>query len=299
MKTAELDEYRQLASTAELHKSINMLRGMLKGIAASGFVSEAEATEFAHWCSLHAALRNRHPFSELLPVVEEALQDGKIDEEEKQDILWLCERVTGECDFYDDVTSSIQYLHGLIHGVLADGILTDQEIHELRDWLEENDFLKGTYPFEELYSLVCAVLADGIIADEERELLAAFMSEQIEFKDSYNLNAADYAALRSKYSLQGICSVCPDIVFSGKTFVVTGESYRATRREIVSLIEAHGGKCRSTVTKNTDYLIVGNAGNPCWAFACYGRKIEEAIALRKAGVLVQIVNETDFWDVLA
>ena len=53
---------------------------------------------------------------------------------------------------------------------------------------------------------------------------------------------------------------------------------------------------RSGVSPKTDYLIVGNAGNPCWAFACYGRKIEDAIRLRKDGAKVVIVNETDFWD---
>ena len=42
--------------------------------------------------------------------------------------------------------------------------------------------------------------------------------------------------------------------------------------------------------------MVGNSGNPCWAYACYGRKIEEAVTLRKAGAKVVIVNETDFWD---
>ena len=37
-------------------------------------------------------------------------------------------------------------------------------------------------------------------------------------------------------------------------------------------------------------------GPPCWAYSCYGRKIEEAMELRKSGAHVQIVNETDFWD---
>ena len=61
-------------------------------------------------------------------------------------------------------------------------------------------------------------------------------------------------------------------------------------------VRAFGGIARSTVSAKTDYLIVGNAGNPCWAYACYGRKIEEAMQLRKDGAKVIIVNETDFWD---
>ena len=61
-------------------------------------------------------------------------------------------------------------------------------------------------------------------------------------------------------------------------------------------VEALGGAMRPSVTTKTDYLIVGNAGNPCWAYACYGRKIEDAMNIRKDGGKVQIINETDFWD---
>ena len=63
-------------------------------------------------------------------------------------------------------------------------------------------------------------------------------------------------------------------------------------------VRALGGVVRSSVNAKTDYLVVGNAGNPCWAYACYGRKIEEAVQLRKEGASVVIVNETDFWDAL-
>ena len=57
-----------------------------------------------------------------------------------------------------------------------------------------------------------------------------------------------------------------------------------------------GGQVRSGVSAKTDYLIVGNAGNQCWAYSCYGRKIEDAVQIRKDGGNVVIVNETDFWD---
>ena len=62
------------------------------------------------------------------------------------------------------------------------------------------------------------------------------------------------------------------------------------------MIASLGGTLRSSVFAKTDYLIVGNSGNPCWAYACYGRKIEEAVTLRRAGAKTIIVNETDFWD---
>jgi len=43
----------------------------------------------------------------------------------------------------------------------------------------------------------------------------------------------------------------------GKTFVVTGTLQKYTRDEIHELIERHGGRAASSVSKNTDYLVAG------------------------------------------
>ena len=291
-------EYRTFTKPAELHKAINTLRGIVAGISSSGGVSADEKQEMVHWCSLHEHLRDRHPFSELLPAIERSMQDGFIDETEQSDILWLCNNFIDEAKYYDVITSSIQFLGGLVHGIMGDGKLADSEIKMLQLWLKSNDFLQGTYPFDELSSLIHTILEDEFISEEERNSLLAFMSNLVEFKDSYNLSEPNFAALREKYSIGGICARNPVIKFEKRNFCFTGESYRATRAEMKNEIEKMGGTFKSSVSKSTDYLVVGNAGNPCWAYSCYGRKIEEAMALRKAGSKVQIVNEVDFWDAL-
>ena len=144
--------------------------------------------------------------------------------------------------------------------------------------------------------MLCAILADGKITEDERNQLMALFSNFLDFTSSFNLTRADFDDLREKYSIPGICAACPDISFEGKLFCFTGESLRAKRAEIADVIADLGGTLRSSVSAKTDYLIVGNSGNPCWAYACYGRKIEEAVTLRRAGAKVVIVNETDFWD---
>jgi DNA ligase (NAD+) len=44
---------------------------------------------------------------------------------------------------------------------------------------------------------------------------------------------------------------------TGKTFVVTGTLQRYNRDEIESLIETHGGRAASSVSKKTDYVVAG------------------------------------------
>lgn len=299
MNTANLEDYRAFCKPAELHKAVNMLRGLVAGISADGSASVEEIHELSNWVNLHANLRNRHPFTELIPAVEEALVDGVFTIEERQNILWLCENCAEGSPYYDVITSAVQYLSGMAHGLLADGELSDAEIKQLKAWLDNNDFLAGVYPYDELMSLTTYALADGQVSTDERNMLMAFISNLIEFKDSYNLIEPDFAALREKYSISGICAMCPDIVFERRAFCFTGESYKCSRAEFVDTVTRLGGVPRSGVSSKTNYLVVGNAGNPCWAFACYGRKIEEALHLRKKGMAIQIVNETDFWDAVA
>ena len=291
-------EYHQFTKPAELHKAINTLRGIVAGISCSDGVSADEMQELIHWCTLHSHLRDRHPFSELLPTIERSIQDETIDEEEQRDILWLCNNFVDDGKFYDVVTSSVQFLSGLVHGILVDGMLSDNEVKLLQLWLNSNSFLKGTYPFDELMVLVSSVLEDGFISEDERNNMLAFMSNLIEFKDSYNLSESTFSSLREQCSVSGICSKNPTIEFKNKKFCFTGESYRASRFEMAQQIEQYGGIFKSSISKSIDYLVVGNAGNPCWAYSCYGRKIEDAMNYRKSGVKIQIINEDDLWRAL-
>ena len=132
-------EYRQFTKPAELHKAINTLRGIVAGISCDQGVSGTEIQELVHWCSIHEHLRDRHPFLELLPTIQQSIHDGVIDEDEQKDILWLCNNFTDSSSYYNEMTSSIQFLNGMIHGMMADGKLNDKEIYSLRLWLDANE----------------------------------------------------------------------------------------------------------------------------------------------------------------
>jgi NAD-dependent DNA ligase len=93
--------------------------------------------------------------------------------------------------------------------------------------------------------------------------------------------------------------VAPEITFSGHKFCFTGESTRATRTQMEALAFDRGGWVVKSVSPVVDYLVVGAAGNPCWAYACYGRKIEQAMQLRREGSKLLIVHEVDFFDAVA
>lgn len=295
MNTTEKN-YDQFTGPQDLHKATNMLRGIVSGISCDTSVSHSEINELVNWCLLHNHLRDKHPFSEIIPVIEQVCEDGIITDDELQDVLWVCSSFVSNDNFYNLITSSIQFLEGILHGILADGELSDREIHSLKRWVDANDFLEGTYPFDEITSLLVSVLEDKKIDDSERKTLMAFFSTVIETKNSFNIHEVEYAKLREEYSVDGVCAMCPNITFENNTFCFTGSFARGQKKDLLQVTEELGGKVTNGVSAVTSYLVVGNKGNRCWAYACYGRKIEKAVSLRKEGKKVIIVNETDFWD---
>lgn len=295
------EEYRRFMTHEELHKSLNTLVGLIDGIALDARVNAREIDELQNWYSLHRHLLNVKPFDEIVPTLDAALEDGVIDEEEAADITWLCRRFLDRESanlYFDTVTSNLQHLHGLIHGILADGVINDKELDGLSQWLNDNDDLAGFYPYDEIYSLLLTAKEDGVISDDERSMLKAFFATFIDLREAYNTSAAEIAQLRDRYNIGGVCAIAPDIVFAGRVFCFTGASAHATRKEIAAIVTEHGGTFSNSLTRKTDYLIVGAEGNPCWAYSCYGRKVETAMQLRKEGHRVVIVNECDFWDAI-
>ena len=99
-------------------------------------------------------------------------------------------------------------------------------------------------------------------------------------------------------TVSGICACDPTINISGSVFYLSGESEKCSKGEFSQLIERAGGIWHPNVTRKTNYVIVGAAGNPCWSYACYGRKIEYAAKLRKEGLPILIVHEYDAWDAI-
>jgi len=278
-----------------LDKSINSLLGIVEGISVDSVINGAEIQYLNLWLDDHQEFRNRHPYQELLPVVQSAVHDGVLSSEEKDDIVWLCEKMRST-QYFSEATADLQRLHALLGGVASDGVISERELRGLSDWLSEHEHLKKCWPYEEVASLITGVLADKKITDVEHELLKEFFGEFVPILDDRTITSPKLVV---KGALVGLCAVCPDITFSEKIFCFTGTSSKYTRAEFSNVIRNLGGEVANSVSTNLDYLIIGADGNPCWAFACYGRKVEKAIELRRAGAQLLLVHENDFHDAVS
>lgn len=291
--------YRHLTKRQRVDKAVHTLLGLLRGISIDDRINASEIAEIQNWCDEYRDLVDKAPFNELIPKVDQILSDRVVDPDEQDELLWVCTNLSAEGDFYDEITHDIQTLQGILHGIMADDHASTEEIQKLRDWVNNNSHMKGSYPYDELDSLLIAVLADGKIDEEEQKQLKAFFDDFIEYSFAKKARVESQrirGGLPKQFTLPGICATCPEITFDGRTFTFTGSSLRGARTELAEHVDRLKGKFSRNLTEKTDFLVVGSAGNPCWAFSCYGRKVEQAVNYRKKGHPIIIVHESDFWD---
>jgi NAD-dependent DNA ligase len=243
----------------------------------------------------HRELRCAHPFNELVPVVHRALADGVLSADEKEDLLWLCERLRST-SYFDVATADVQRLHAILGGIAADRVIAEAELRGLASWLAAHEHLRTCWPYDEVDSLITGVLADQRIDPSEHDLLMSFFTEFVAICDDRTITNPQVA---SDSTVGGLCAVSPEIHFGGSTFCFTGASHKFTRSEFGKIVAELGGRVVPSVIKDLDYLVIGADGNPCWAYACYGRKVEKAVLLRKDGAHLMLVHENDFHDAVA
>ncbi len=287
--------YYHFTGPSRLDKAVNSLLGLIEGIAVDSKVNDAELGLLVQWVREHQKYATRHPFTELLPVLSEVLADGVLTDEERSDLIWLCERLRST-EYYDTVTADMQRLHALVAGVAADGVITELELRGLSEWLAEREHLRRCWPYDEIDGLVTGALADGSIDPREHQLLLAFFTE---FLATGEKRVVASPLMRAAASLQGVCASCPDIRFPDSVFCFTGASSRYPRSQFAALLPRLGARFSNSVTRDLNYLVVGADGNPCWSYACYGRKVEKAVELRKQGARLLLIHENDFHDAVA
>lgn len=288
-------KYWDFRRTDRIIKDLNTLMGIVQGVVIDDAVNRTEADFLRAWISEHEEVRHLHPYSEIMAVVEPAIADGVITDDERQDIQYLCANLLGS-SHVDHAIIDMQRLHAILAGIGSDGTIAERELRGLSEWLDAHHNLRKTWPYEEACSLVTGVLSDGAIDEREHQLLKDFCSEFVAIADQ---RTVVNPPLRVDGRVVGLCAVCPQIDFPERSFCLTGASSRFTRNELSARLVARGARVASTPSGKTDYLVICDGGNPCWTYTCYGRKIERAAELRKAGSRIMIIHEHDLLDALA
>jgi len=177
-------------------------------------------------------------------------------------------------------TQSLQLLQGILLGITCDNFLTEEEIYALKLWIDNNAHLAGQFPYDKVFQLIQDVLEDGILEQAELDYLLKIFKQ---ITDPVNL----------------MCETQDEeIKIKNKNICLTGEFLIMTRHEFEDMLCRLGAICQKSVTKTTDFLIVGDCGSEQWSCGNYGLKVKKAMELQQKKHLIKIIREKDFLTLL-
>ncbi|KAB2838750.1 MAG: NAD-dependent DNA ligase [Burkholderiales bacterium] len=186
----------------------------------------------------------------------------------------------------NDLNRSLGALVGIAQGLVCDAQLNDVEIGFLNAWLSANESISHTWPGDIIRERVRCVLADGLITEDERDYLLATLNKLV----GGTLEQLEKAAHVSDLMFDAPPSIC----FSMRSFCLTGDFVFGPRECCIQAIERRGGSVLSGVTRKLDYLVVGSLGSIEWKHGSFGTKVEKALALKRDGYGIFLVQE-DHW----
>jgi len=241
-----------LTSSQEIERELARLAGLLEGIALDGRILPVEIVTLREWCAARRGKAATSPFREVVARLEDAISDGVLDEEERADLLWLCDCARTPSPYWTVARSDMERLHGVLAGIGADRRVTAGEIGILRTLLASCEHLRGTWPYDELEAVLARVLADGEVDEDEHSLLVAFTRS---FLDGGPRPETE-SPLNEQLVRFGVCAVRPGIEFAGRRFCVTGSSPRSARTAIARAVAGLGGVPVLVVTRDVEHVAV-------------------------------------------
>ena len=180
---------------------------------------------------------------------------------------------------------------GLVRGVIADGFVSSDEAEHLAEWARENPEVAVRWPANLLARRLEQIFRDGRVDSRERKHLASLL-EQL---------AGNPAGLSDGFALATDLPISrpePEIVFEGSTFVIAGEMAYGPTRACEREIEDLGGICERTISRRTDFVVIGSISALEWCQTGFGELVDEVVQHRARGAEIAVISEEHWAEAL-
>lgn len=269
----------------EKQRALHGLRGILSGVVADQTLNEKELLFLDAWLKSQQHLADEDDVRQFLVQVGEIVADGKVEPDE---LAGMQERIkTFIADTGEERQSRVAQgneLMGFLTGIASDGVLNDQEVTALSDWLDQHNAVRETWPASIIVDRLNNILEDGLISDEEREDLLQTLRGIT--APTTNPTGISYEASTEVWEDE-----VEHIDIPGKLFCLTGDFVLGDRNTVDTLLRMKGAELSPNVTSRVDYLVIGTLASRDWLYTSHGRKIEKALLLRREGATITIITE--------
>lgn len=270
----ETKEFIKYIADPVLRKNITEFYGMLRGFSIDNVITDEEASYIKSWRDQFEPYSYREEISKIIGSIDTALLDGVITEEEVTNIQGI---VKNYLDMVNTAPSTLatQILNGILEGIVKDGEVSEVECKKLREWLYDNIYLSGHYPFDKIIQAVEDILADGIVTKEESNQLSKLINDLLNPVETLTSNINDV---------------------EGKHICLSGNFEYGSKQEVEKYIVERGGLIDNSVKKSTDILVVGNCECQSYSQGTFGTKVIKAMEYNEKGSNISIVKEKDLME---
>jgi hypothetical protein len=179
-----------------------------------------------------------------------------------------------------------------VRGVLADGVVTDEEARSLTAFVRANPEVALGWPGDVLLRRLQAIFEDGRVDEEEREELSLLLNRILE--EAGGQGAESGGAEAPAGNALPLDQPPPILRFSDRTFVFAGPLASGSLGRCHLQVVRLGGRYATTVGPATDVLVVGSLPDRGWEETSVGEEVRRALALREEGRQIAIVSEEEF-----
>lgn len=260
------------------------LRGILAGITADRTLNEQELLFLDVWLKSQTYLQQDEDIEILIEFVRNALENPGQQIDTSALLLHIDKLISIDFPPPLSIDGFVNELLGLIDGIAADGKLHDLEALKIGNWLCDHPEVALEWPGSTLVDRLRRIFEDGVITDDERE-------DFIETIKQITGCRPEETGQVTGTATEFLEDAVDQLLFEGKTFCFTGKFVSGTRQQVETIAIERGASTASDVSKKVDYLVIGIEASRDWKFASYGRKIEQAINLKRAGVPILILTE--------
>ena len=177
----------------------------------------------------------------------------------------------------------IDELIGISRGVIADGVVDENEAIFIGQWIEKHREIAERWPVNVLYARITEMLKDGVLSEDEQE----------ELLDTLRNLTGESSLFQepSRSTTLPVDNPAPEVYFAGKSFCLTGKFVYGSTLDCEETIAELGGEIVQTPGKETDYLVIGELCSPDWVHTTFGRSIEKGVELKEQGADLSILTE--------
>lgn len=260
----------------KLSTNINNLYGMIRVILFEEYITEAQFALFEEWYLTNKKYNQYLIFHKISLVLKEIMDKGHMTGMDKKALVDTVDFVPIS-SIYSKKTLKTQVLQGIIKTITADDKVTLDELTHLNNWLNRNNSLKGTYPYDKILKITNDILETGVINDNRQREISNIFKELIN----------PIKITNEKFSLKG------------KIFSLSGEFEHGSKEEIIRMLEKEECTYKSSVSGKVDYLFVGDLGSPAWKYGNIGGKIVKAQKLQDNGGKIKIISEKNLFEIFS